>query len=105
MDSQKSSTLILGELLAAAQRTVAESDVAVILHDSALLARIDEAAENLGIARNMFILGAVQAFEREASPDDWVSMMGVVAKEPDPGKACLRRMVEWALLRWHLLKG
>jgi hypothetical protein len=42
-------------------------------------------------------LFAVRRFERDASPDDWVSLMGDVSRHPDSGGACLKRIVGWAL--------
>lgn len=41
----------------------------------------------------------VRRFERDASPDDWVSLMGAASCDTDPGKAYLQRMVQWALGR------
>jgi hypothetical protein len=44
-------------------------------------------------------LFAVRRFERGASPDEWVSLMGDVSRHPDSGGACLKRIVGWALIQ------
>jgi hypothetical protein len=89
--------MLLGDLLAYAERAGAKGDVSAALADLPLMARVAAAAGEAGLEPDEYVLAAVRLFERHASPDDWVSLMGAASGEPDSGRACLKRIVEWAL--------
>lgn len=91
--------MTLGDLLSAAERAAGNGDVAALLDSPSLLAGVAAAAANEGTDPDSYVALAVRRFERDASPDDWVSLMGAASREADPGKACLQRMVQWALSR------
>ena len=89
--------MTLGDLLGAAERAAGNGDAAALLESPALLAAVAAAAAREGTDPDSYIAFVVRRFERDASPDDWVSLMGAASRESDPGKACLQRMVQWAL--------
>jgi hypothetical protein len=89
--------MLLGDLLAQAERAGASGDVSAILADLPLMTRVTEAAGEAGLEPDEYVLAAVRLFERHASSDDWVSLMGAATGEADSGRACLRRIVEWVL--------
>ena len=91
--------MMLGDLLAEVDRAASAGDIAALLDDLPLLARVAAATAAEGIDPDSYVVAAVRRFEREASSEDWVSLMGAVSGHTDPGKACLQRMVRWALQR------
>jgi len=89
--------MLLGDLLAQAERAAASGNVTAVLVDLPLMARVAAAAGRAGLEPDEYLLTAVRRFERHASPDDWVSLMGAASGDSDAGRACLRRIAEWAL--------
>jgi hypothetical protein len=39
----------------------------------------------------------VQRYPNEASNEEWVTLMGLLNRSPDPGTTCLKRALEHAL--------
>ena len=70
--------------------TVAEDTVARLC-DPALLARMEQCAEDSGLSLGAFVAWAVRHYADTASPDEWATLMGALERAPDPGAACLRR--------------
>lgn len=89
--------MLLGDVIADLEDEVCAMETLVGLGDLALVLRVEEAAARDGIAPGEFAAQAVSAFANQASDEDWVSLIGVMGRTPDPGQACLRRMVEFAL--------
>lgn len=89
--------MLLGDLLAQVERAEASGNAAALLDDLALLARVAATAAREGVDPDDYVIAAVRRFEHTASPEDWVTLMGVASGHADPGSACLRRMVERAL--------
>lgn len=81
-------TMMLGDVLAAAHRAAALLDPAL---RRAIEAARHEPAE--------FARAAVAAFEREASEEDWATLMSTIRSAELPGTACLEAMVRWQLQR------
>ena len=93
--------MLLGDLLAQAERAGASGDVSAALDDLPLMTHVAVAAGEAGLEPDEYVLAAIRLFERHASPDDWVSLMGAASGAPDAGRACLKRIVEWALRAGH----
>jgi hypothetical protein len=89
--------MLLGDLLAQVERAGANGQVAALIGDLPLLAQVAAVAAEEGSDPDSYVMFAVRRFERGASPDDWVSLMGDVSRDVDSGGACLRRIVQWAL--------
>jgi hypothetical protein len=89
--------MLLGDLLARAEGADATGAVAALLDDLSLLTRVAAVAARTGLDPDHYIMAAVKRFEREASGDDWVTLMGAASRHANPGSACLRYMVERAL--------
>jgi hypothetical protein len=85
--------MLLGDILANVERAGADGTAAALLNDLPLMARLAAA----DVEPDAYILSAIRRFERHASSDDWVSLMGAASGSADPGAACLKRIVEWAL--------
>lgn len=89
--------MLLGDLLAQVERAGANGNVAALIDDLSLLSQVAAVAAEEGSDPDSYVLFAVRRFERGASPDDWVSLMGDVSRGPDAGGVCLKRIVQWAL--------
>lgn len=89
--------MLLGDLLAQAEKAAASGGASALLNDLSLLTRIAAAAAREGLDPDEYIVAAVRRFEQEASADEWVTLMGAATNDANPGNACLKRMVERAL--------
>lgn len=89
--------MILGDLLARVEEADSAGNITALLDDLSLMARIAAVAAQEGIDPDQYIVGAVRRFERDATGDDWATLISAVARHPNPGSACLRCMVERAL--------
>lgn len=89
--------MLLGDLLAQVERAGARGHAAALLDDLSLLSQVAAVAAEEGNDPDSYVLFAVRRFERGASPDDWVSLMSDLSRQPDSGGACLRRIVQWAI--------
>ena len=89
--------MVLGDLLARVERADAGGHVAALLGDLSLMTRVAVAATHEGVDADGYIMAAVRRFEREASGEEWTTLMGKVARHDDPASACLRYMVERVL--------
>lgn len=88
----------LGDLIAYAEQAGAGGNISAALADLPLIARVAAVAAEAGVEPDEYVLVAIRRFEREAGPDDWISLMGAASGSEDPGKTCLQRMVRWALV-------
>jgi hypothetical protein len=88
---------MLGDLLARLTDEIAAVETLLQLGDLRLLetARGKAAAEGLNLAT--YVTQAVQRYAIEASDEEWVTLMGLLNRSPDPGTTCLNRALEHAL--------
>jgi hypothetical protein len=69
----------------------------VSLDDLPLMLRVEAAAAKRDLTAGEFANEAVALFSSQASDDDWVSLIGSMGRVPDPGRICLKKMIEFAL--------
>ena len=86
--------MLLGDLLAAIERANAAGNSVALLDDLVLVARVNEAAARRGMQVEAYLIAAVRRFEREASNEDWTTLISAITGSANPGSACLRGMVE-----------
>jgi hypothetical protein len=67
------------------------------LGDLVLLTRVEAAAAAEQLTAGGFTARAVDRFSSQASDEDWVSLIGVMGQTSDPGQACLRNILQFAL--------
>ncbi len=89
--------MLLGDVIARLDDEAAALETLASLGDLALLARVGAEAARQDLTVGEFASDAVQRFTSQASDEDWVSLIGVMGQTADPGQACLKRMVEFAL--------
>lgn len=89
--------MLLGDLIARLDDADVAMETLLGMGDIVLLSRIEAAATQAGMAPGAFTAQAVATFADRASDEDWVSLIGVMGQTTDPGQACLKRMIEYAL--------
>jgi hypothetical protein len=83
--------MLLGDLLTRfADETIAAETI-VGLGDLSLMARLSEQAEANGMSLGAYAAGAMRRYAAEASEEEWVTLMGLLRRAPDPGAVCLQR--------------
>jgi hypothetical protein len=89
--------MLLGDLLArfADEGTAAEAILA--LGDLTLLASVREEAQARGVEIGVFAAGAVRQYAAQASDEEWVTLLGAMNRDPDPGMVCFKRALAHAV--------
>lgn len=82
--------MLLGDLLARFETPSFAEETVLAIGDLNLLARMRARAEAEGESLGEFAQGAVRRFAAEASDEDWVSLVGALARASDPGAVCLK---------------
>jgi len=82
--------MLLGDLLARFDAPSFAEETVLALGDLNLLARMRAQAETDGESLGEFARNAVQRFAAEASDEEWVSLIGALARADDPGAVCLK---------------
>lgn len=88
--------MLLGDILARLDVPSYAEETVLRYGDLNLLARMRAQAEAEGESLGEFARSAVRRFAAEATDEDWVSLLGALARTDDPGAACLKRAFERA---------
>ncbi len=91
--------MTLGEILGQLEDESRISRLLPDLGDAQWRNRAVEIASAQGAALGEYASGAVERFASGAGDEDWISLMSALNSAVDPGVACLRRMIDWALQR------
>ena len=90
--------MLLGDLLARFETPSFAEETVLALGDLGLLARMRAQAEAEGSSLGEFARSAVQRFAATAGDEEWLTLIGALARASDPGAVCLtmafRRAVE-----------
>lgn len=88
---------MLGDLLASLTDETTATETILRSGDLKLLRAAQEqaAAEGLGLAA--YVAQAARRYANEASDEEWISLMGLLNRSPDPGATCLQRAFAYAL--------
>ncbi len=89
--------MLLGDLLSRFDDENVAQEAVLALGDLGMIARLREAAAANDMAFGAFAAGAVRRYAADASDEEWITQMGVLSRAPDPGSACLRRALAYAL--------
>jgi len=81
--------MLLGDVLARFDTPSFAEETVLALGDLNLLARLRTRAEAEGESLGEFARNAVQRFAAQASDEEWVTMIGALARTDDPGSVCL----------------
>jgi hypothetical protein len=88
---------MLGDLVARLEDEVAATEVLLWLDDLPLVARVAAASEKAGISPGVYAATAVGHFASEATDEEWLSLIGVMNQDADPGSAFMRRALAKSL--------
>lgn len=89
----------LGALMSHLESETGAEAALEALGDVVLFARIRSVGEAFEEAPGTYVANASGRFARLASDEDWLSLMGAMEREADPGRTALTRMLRWALER------
>jgi hypothetical protein len=82
--------VLLGDIIARFESASFAEETVLALGDLGLLSRMRTQAEAEGESLGAFAQGAVRRFAAEASDEEWVTLLGALARASDPGAVCLR---------------
>ena len=82
---------MLGDLLARLTDETVAVETLLQLGDFALLEAARQKAEAEGIELAACVTQTVQHYTATASDEEWVTLMGLLNRSPDPGATCLQR--------------
>ena len=91
--------IMLGDLLASLTDETTALETILSAGDLKLLAAAQELAAADGLDLATYVKQAVQRYASEASDEEWVTLIGLLNRSPDPSTTCLNRALE------HDLRG
>ena len=88
---------MLGDLMTSLTDESTALETIVGAGDLKLLAAAQELAAADGLDLGSYVKQTVQRYASEASDEEWVTLMGLLNRSPDPGVTCIKRALEHAL--------
>ena len=89
--------MLLGDLIARFDDETVAGETLFSLEDLPLTARVQDACAQEGLTSGEFASMAVQKFSASASEEEWVTVVGLMARTKEPGLVLLRRSLIWML--------
>jgi hypothetical protein len=89
--------MLLGDLLMRFTDESVAAETILKLGDLTLLASVRGEAEARGLEVGVFAAGAVRQYAAQASDEEWVTLIGAMNRDPDPGIVCFKRALAHAL--------
>ena len=89
--------MLLGDLLSKLSDETAATEAILSVNDLPMLAAMRRQAAADGLDLPAYVAGAVRRYASEATDEEWVTLMGLLNRAPDPGAVCLKRAFEHAL--------
>jgi len=87
-------TKMLGDILAKLTDETTAVETILGTGDLALLAAVREQAAAEGIDLAACVVRTVQRYTHQASDEEWITLIGMLNRSPDPARACLKRALE-----------
>jgi len=81
--------MLLGDIIARFDTPSFAEETVLALGDVTLLARMRAKADAEGESLGEFARAAVRRFAAHASDEEWLSLIGALARTDDPGTVCL----------------
>lgn len=91
--------MLLGDLIERFHDPAVVSETLLSIGDLALAARVNDAAASESLTLGGFAERAIDRFVAQAGDDDWLAMMGILARSDCPGEVFLRRVLWLAVVR------
>jgi hypothetical protein len=89
--------MLLGDLLSKLSDETAATEAILSVNDLPMLAAMRRQAAADGLDLPAYVAGAVRRYASEATDEEWITLMGLLNRAPDPGAVCLKRAFEHAL--------
>jgi len=89
--------MLLGDLIARFDDEALAAETLLSLEDLALTMRVRDACAQEGLTSGEFASMAVQKFSATANEEEWVTVIGLMARTKEPGLVLLRRSLIWML--------
>jgi hypothetical protein len=89
--------MLLGDLLTRFEDESIAEETLVGLGDLALLADTRRRAADEGLRLGSYAASAVRLYAAHASDEEWLTLMGAMARAADPGAVCLKRALAHSL--------
>ncbi len=87
---------MLGDILARLTDEATAAEAILGTGDLKLLATAQERAAIEGLDLASCVTQTINRYSNEASDEEWVTLMGLLNRSPDPGTICLKRAFEHA---------
>lgn len=91
--------MLVGDLIARFEDEAVAAEALLAIEDIGLTAEVSRAAAEQEVTVGEFAAAAVQRFANQASNEEWMTMMGRIARAEDPGLAFLRHVLSVAVGR------
>lgn len=88
--------MLLGDLLTRFDDESVAEEALVALGDLALLAEIRQRAADQGQRLGPYAASVVRLYAAHAPDEEWITLMGAMARAPDPGAVCLKRALAYS---------
>ena len=89
--------MMLGDLVAHLADGTAVEETLLSLTDLVLLAELRALADASGLELGAFAVAAAARYASEASEEEWVTLIGSMARTQDPGAIYLKRAFAYAV--------
>lgn len=88
--------MLLGDLIARFDDEAVAEEAVLAIGDLAMLAVLREQAAESGLGIGACMAAATRRYAAEASDEEWLTLIGLMARTQDPGAVYLRRAVAYA---------
>jgi hypothetical protein len=90
--------MLLGDVMARFDDPAVAAETLLSLDDLALVAAVKAAAAEQELTVGEFAVQALDRFAAQASDEDWVTLVGALARAADPGRTFLQRILAAAVV-------
>ncbi len=91
--------MLLGDILSEIEHTSMAGGTVSLFDDLVLLAWVNGAAVRQGIDAGSYVIATIRKFERDASSDDWTTLISAITAGTNPSAMCIKRIIEWQIMR------
>ena len=83
--------MLIGDLIARFGDEEAATEALIEVGDLSLLAALRKCADEAGLAVGTFAALAIRRYAEDAPDEEWITLMGVLGRSADPGRAFITR--------------
>ncbi len=87
--------MLLADLIARFEDEAVAEATALAIGDLAMLAELRQQAGASGVSIGAYMALATRRYAEEAPDEEWVTLLGLMAREQDPGAVFLKRAFDY----------